>query len=129
MTSMPTIYSIVTCPAGYTCAADYWSLGVLIYFLLDGHLPFQASADICTAPLEFPPHFSEAAMDLLQQLLQVDVSSRLGAADGDILKIKAHKFFQVQLLKCMCSATWMLIWTVRVCIKFVDTVLCVWCRT
>lgn len=48
-----------------------------------------------TAALEFPPHFSPAAADLLQKLLCADANSRLGAQDGDHLKIKAHRFFQV----------------------------------
>ncbi|KAA6426622.1 MAG: phosphatase 2C and cyclic nucleotide-binding kinase domain-containing -like [Trebouxia sp. A1-2] len=79
---------------GYTCAADYWSLGVLIYYLLDGHLPYQASEDMRTQVLEYPSHFSAAAQDLLHQLLQTDASQRLGSSVGDILKIMAHPFFQ-----------------------------------
>lgn len=71
---------------------------MLIYFLLDGHLPFQASVEMRTLSLECPPHFSDAARDLVQQLLQPDVSLRLGASCEDHLKIKAHAFFQVQRL-------------------------------
>ena len=81
--------------AGYTCGADYWGLGVLIFYLLDGHLPFQASADMRALPMEFPPHFSDEAIDLLQQLFHMETSSRLGSCVGDNLKIKAHSFFQV----------------------------------
>jgi len=68
---------------------------VLIFYLLDGHLPFQASADMRTQVLACPSHFSAAAQDLLHQLLQTDASQRLGSSVGDILKIKTHPFFQV----------------------------------
>jgi len=71
---------------------------VLIFYLLDGHLPFQDSADMRTQPLECPSHFSAAAQDLLHQLLQTDASQRLGSSVGDILKIKTHPFFQVYSL-------------------------------
>ena len=68
---------------------------MLIFYLLDGHLPFQASADMRTQVLECPSHFSAAAQNLLHQLFQTDANQRLGSSVGDILKIKTHPFFQV----------------------------------
>lgn len=85
------------CPAGYSCAADYWSLGILIFYLLDGHVPLQASTGMQTSALQFPPHFSAAAIDLIQSLLCGDSTRRLGEKDGDHLRIKSHRFSQVLL--------------------------------
>ena len=39
-----------------------------------------------TTALEFPPHFSPAAADLLQNLLCADASRRLGAQNNNHLK-------------------------------------------
>ena len=90
-------------PAGYSCAVDYWSLGILVFYLLDGSVPFQASTDMRTSALQFPPHCSAAAIDLLQSLLCSDVTRRLGEKDGDCLRIKSHKFFQVLQKPCTCA--------------------------
>jgi len=74
-----------------TPACDFWSLGVLIYVLLAGYLPFyQAKRSetlmlIREAKYEFDPVYwsgtSDAAKDLIRKLLVVDSAKRLSGQD------------------------------------------------
>ncbi|KAH0569859.1 Kinase, AGC [Spironucleus salmonicida] len=84
-------------------AADFWSLGILIYELLYGKTPFYTpnsgfqaiSRRIQAGIYAFPafPKVSENAKDLIKKLLTLKPENRLGFQFG-IAEIKAHLWFK-----------------------------------
>ena len=84
--------------AGYKYAADFWSLGILVYFLLHGEVPPKVGQYVDSSALQASPKLSLAAVDFLRQCCQPDPTLRLGAHPGDVVQIKAHSFFKV----CAC---------------------------
>ncbi|KAH8482129.1 hypothetical protein H0E87_029550 [Populus deltoides] len=84
---------------GHGLPADWWAVGVLIYFMLQGEMPFGSWRDseldtfakIAKGQLNLPSNFSHEAVELITQLLEVDESSRLGSLGPD--SIKNHPWF------------------------------------
>jgi len=84
---------------GHGKAVDWWSLGTLMYEMLTGLPPHYSQninvmyKKILTAELKFPAFISPEAKNLLEGLLQRDVSKRFGSGPKDADEIKSHPFF------------------------------------
>jgi serine/threonine protein kinase len=86
---------------GYGKAADWWSLGIMIYEMLAGKPTFrgvdlrETYQRILYAKLEFSPEdrFSNSAKDLLNGLINRDPTQRLGAWDNPPRDIMDSPFF------------------------------------
>uniref|UniRef100_A0A5B7CCN5 protein-serine/threonine phosphatase n=1 Tax=Davidia involucrata TaxID=16924 RepID=A0A5B7CCN5_DAVIN len=84
---------------GHCLLADWWALGVLIYFMLQGEMPFgswreselDTFAKIAKGQITLPQAFCPEAVDLITKLLEVDENTRLGSQGAD--SIKNHTWF------------------------------------
>lgn len=84
---------------GYGFPADWWGLGVLIYFMLQGEMPFgswrenelDTVARIAKGHFNLSQSCSPEATDLITKLLEVDETKRLGS-DGPE-SVKNHQWF------------------------------------
>ena len=85
---------------GYSVAADYWSLGIMLYEFLAGAVPFGDDEDepyaiyekIIARKLGYPP-WIEAKMPVkkvIEQLLSKNPSMRLG---GSVQNLKSNEWF------------------------------------
>jgi len=84
---------------GHNRAVDYWALGVLIYEMSAGFVPFYSDDPmevyqlILACDLKFPSHFSRACMDLVSKLMMQNQTKRLGNMKNGIRDIIKHKWF------------------------------------
>ena len=84
---------------GHNKAVDYWALGVLIYEMTAGFVPFYADDPmevyqlILDGDLKFPSHFSRSACDLIRKLMNSNVSKRMGNTKGGVNDIIRHRWF------------------------------------
>jgi RAC serine/threonine-protein kinase len=83
----------------YGRAVDWWGVGVVMYEMLCGRLPFYHRSHeelfeaILTQEVKFPSRISELAKAVLTQLLQKDPGQRLGGSKRDVEEVKEHPFF------------------------------------
>lgn len=81
-------------------SSDLWALGCIVYQLVAGLPPFRAGNEylifqkIIKLEYDFPEKFFPRAKDLVEKLLVLDPSKRLGCEDfGGFGPLKAHSFF------------------------------------
>ncbi|KAF6767804.1 hypothetical protein AHF37_06887, partial [Paragonimus kellicotti] len=84
---------------GHDASADWWSLGVVMFEMLCGVLPFQGESrretmhQILRAKLKMPQFLSPEAQSLLRALFKRNPSSRLGYGANGLMEFKNHPFF------------------------------------
>jgi len=76
---------------GYDVACDIWSVGVITYILLSGHIPFDGPDEdkvfdkILTANYSFPPQLwdpvSDEAKDFISKIFVVEPKNRMTASE------------------------------------------------
>ena len=84
---------------GYNNTVDWWSLGCLMYEMLNGRPLFNynnGKIDINDYKKEIilPNNFSEEGKDLIIKLLNIDPKKRLGSGKNGFKDLKNHKYFE-----------------------------------
>ncbi|CAG9840123.1 unnamed protein product [Diabrotica balteata] len=83
----------------YGRAVDWWGIGVVMYEMMCGRLPFYNRDHdvlftlILMEEVKFPKNLSTEAKELLAGLLVKDPTKRLGGGPEDAKQIMAHPFF------------------------------------
>ena len=83
----------------YGRAVDWWGLGVVMYEMMCGRLPFYNRDHdvlfelILMEEVKFPRNLSQESKDLLSGLLAKDPHKRLGGGPEDAKDIMSHPFY------------------------------------
>uniref|UniRef100_A0A3P8UP62 non-specific serine/threonine protein kinase n=1 Tax=Cynoglossus semilaevis TaxID=244447 RepID=A0A3P8UP62_CYNSE len=83
----------------YGRAVDWWGLGVVMYEMMCGRLPFYNQDHerlfelILMEEIRFPKNLAPDAKALLAGLLKKDPKQRLGGGADDAKEVMSHKFF------------------------------------
>lgn len=68
--------------------ATVWSLGILLYDMVVGDIPFENDKEICEAKLDFPKDISSECQELIRGCLEVLPQNRILLSD-----ILSHRWF------------------------------------
>lgn len=89
--------------AGHGKAADWWSLGAVMFDMLVGHPPFSGEnrkktiEKILKSKPEMKSYLTNDAKCLLRKLLRKRVDLRLGSGPGDAEELKVSFRFDYEL--------------------------------
>jgi len=84
---------------GHGKGVDWWTLGILIYEMLNGMPPFNDDEPIkiynkiIEGKIVYPMHFSKAVSDLIKGLLAHKPTRRFGVIKGGATHIKNHSWY------------------------------------
>lgn len=84
---------------GYDRMVDLWALGVFVFEMLAGYVPFETHNQqnryhkTLNAIIKFPPSFDKDAEDLVRKLCVLEPSKRLGYGVNGFQELRAHEFF------------------------------------
>lgn len=98
---------------GHDMAADCWSLGILIFELINGNPPFSGSDPMKTYniilkgidAIDFPRRVSKMATLLIKRLCRENPVERIGYQKGGIADIQKHKWFEGFSWECLKKGT------------------------
>jgi len=85
---------------GHDKAADWWSVGVLLFEMLTGKPPFvggnrdKIQQKIVKEKIKLPTYLSSEVHSMLKGLLHKEAGRRLGSGPGGSDEIKNHKWFK-----------------------------------
>jgi ribosomal protein S6 kinase beta len=85
---------------GHGKTADWWSVGVLMFEMLAGTLPFKGKNKqlvqkaICSDKVKVPNYFLPDAVGLIKGLLTKEPTVRLGHGANGTADVKGHKYFK-----------------------------------
>uniref|UniRef100_A0A0E0KDC7 non-specific serine/threonine protein kinase n=1 Tax=Oryza punctata TaxID=4537 RepID=A0A0E0KDC7_ORYPU len=85
---------------GHDKAADWWSVGILLFEMLTGKPPFvggnrdKVQQKIVKEKIKLPAYLSSEVHSLLKGLLHKEAGRRLGCGPGGSNEIKNHKWFK-----------------------------------
>jgi len=94
---------------GHNQAVDWWALGILLFELMAGHTPFEASkkdkgdSDIMQIftnikkgiqKVAFPTHFSSSLTDLVMRLCSKEPALRIPMRKGGLKNLMSHAWYE-----------------------------------
>lgn len=86
----------------YNKSVDWWAFGILVYEFVAGRSPFAIHnrdvilmySKICVCDYKMPSYFTAQLKNLVESLMQVDTSKRLGNSNEGAVDVKNHPWFQ-----------------------------------
>ncbi|XP_070137478.1 cAMP-dependent protein kinase catalytic subunit 2 isoform X4 [Drosophila bipectinata] len=86
----------------YNKSVDWWAFGILVYELVAGRSPFAIHnrdvilmySKICMGEYKMPTYFTQNLKTLVESLMQVETTKRLGNASDGAADVKNHPWFQ-----------------------------------